>query len=444
MKRVSRYLLIIGVTVCWTLLTIDAVLGADTKYKDYEYDITSEPVMSVTLRNIFSGEKPYLLALAQGDEIVKETEDSLAVAEPPVGEDETVSDEIVSEVTANDEDVAADGSEQTLEETDEGDPATEGNEEAAADLNESESTEGTGESEPATDEELPVEQEENATPAQTDEEKAPIEKAEEEVYVCTEVADDYFSDALFIGDSRTVGLSEYCQPLMERAVFYAKVSLTIYDFGKLEFVTVPVMTEETDGEGNPAEEGEIVAEVEGAPAEQAAEEAVNASPEEQAPETPVEEQESAEATEDVTIEEALSRQQFGKIYVMLGLNELGSGDTEYFFNKYATIIARIRELQPDAQIYIQGIMHVTEKLSNSDKVFKNEVINERNAAISQLADGKHIFYVDMNEATDDENGALAQDLSFDNVHLKAKSYALWYDYLKTHAYLKVNSVGTTE
>ena len=53
-------------------------------------------------------------------------------------------------------------------------------------------------------------------------------------------------------------------------------------------------------------------------------------------------------------------------------------------------------------------------------------------------------YVDMNEATDDENGALGHDLSFDNVHLKAKSYSLWYDYLKNHAFVKEKDIEQTQ
>ena len=89
-------------------------------------------------------------------------------------------------------------------------------------------------------------------------------------------------------------------------------------------------------------------------------------------------------------------------------------------------------------------MHVTADKSDHDKIFRNEIINERNMGLSQLADNEHVFYINMNEATDDENGNLLQDLSFDNIHLKAKSYSLWYDYLKTHAYVKMIKNDLTE
>ncbi len=199
-------------------------------------------------------------------------------------------------------------------------------------------------------------------------------------YELTEVDEDYFADALFIGDSRTVGLSEYCVPLDEKATFYAKVSLTIYDCMKKSFVK--------SGENK------------------------------------------------ITIGEALSQQQFGKIYIMLGLNEIGTGTAETFAEQYYEVLTQIRELQPDAMIFIQGIMHVTERKSSNDKYFNNENINRRNEAIAQFADNRTVFYIDMNEATDDENGNLLQELTFDDVHLKASSYDRWYQYLLQHGIIK--------
>ena len=204
--------------------------------------------------------------------------------------------------------------------------------------------------------------------------------SEDITYEFTEVDDDYFTDALFIGDSRTVGLSEYCEPLDTRATFYAKISLTIFDVFKKEFI-------KTD-------EGRI------------------------------------------GLEEALTQNQYGKIYIMLGLNEIGTGDSEYFKNAYAEVIDKIRELQPDAIIYIQGIMHVTAHKSDVDKNFNNEKINVRNAAISELADNKNVFYIDMNEAVDDEDGNLEEGLSFDDIHLKASSYERWYEFLLHNAIVR--------
>ena len=208
------------------------------------------------------------------------------------------------------------------------------------------------------------------------------DEAEEEdkVYEFTEVDDDYFCDALFIGDSRTVGLSEYCEELDSRATFYSKVSLTIYTCMDKEFISTD------DGK--------------------------------------------------ISVDQALRENQFAKIYICLGLNEIGTGDPEYFKNAYAGVIDRIIELQPDAIIYIQGIMHVTANKSDHDKYFTNDNINARNAAIAELADQKRIFYIDINDYVDDGNGNLDSSLTFDDVHLKASSYERWHEFLLHNAIVR--------
>ena len=204
--------------------------------------------------------------------------------------------------------------------------------------------------------------------------------SEDITYEFTEVDDDYFTDAVFIGDSRTVGLSEYCEPLDTRATFYAKVSLTIYDVFKKEYIKTD------DGK--------------------------------------------------IGLEQALTENQYGKVYIMLGLNEIGTGDNEYFKNAYAEVINKIRELQPDAIIYIQGIMHVAAAKSRVDKNFNNEKINSRNASLAELADNKTIFFIDMNESVDDEEGNLDSTLSSDDVHLKASAYERWHEFLLHNAIVR--------
>ena len=137
-----------------------------------------------------------------------------------------------------------------------------------------------------------------------------------------------------------------------------------------------------------------------------------------------------------TLEEALTERKFGKIYIMLGINELGRGTTESFFNVYADAVNRIRMLQPDAVIFIQGIMRVGEEKNNTDAIFNNTNINGRNQAISLMADNRTIFYLEVNDAVCDENGNLISEYTFDQIHLKAKYYQLWKDYLFAHGIVR--------
>lgn len=181
------------------------------------------------------------------------------------------------------------------------------------------------------------------------------------------VDETWFDDALFIGDSHIEGFCDYGG--LPNATYYYKRGLDIWSVMKKEFV------------GGKQ-----------------------------------------------TIPQALSEHQFGKIYIMLGINEIGVGTTESYAEQYASVVAQLRELQPNALIYIQAIFHTSQAKSDAT-VYNNDTINARNEAISHLADGEHVFFVDCNAVFDDENGALTPTYSGDGVHVKAPYYTMWRDYL---------------
>ncbi len=195
--------------------------------------------------------------------------------------------------------------------------------------------------------------------------------------VYTTVEDEYFSDAVFIGDSRTVGLFEY-GGLEEVTTFYASTGLTIFKLFESK-IEVPGQKEK------------------------------------------------------ITIEQALSEQQFSKIYLMLGINEMGRGDLEGFLAKYSEVLTHLKELQPDAIIYLQGIMKVTTKRSEQGDYISNPGIEERNEGIAALADNVKVYYLDVNPLICDESGGMEPSYTTDGVHLKAKYIPMWKDFLKQHA-----------
>lgn len=136
-----------------------------------------------------------------------------------------------------------------------------------------------------------------------------------------------------------------------------------------------------------------------------------------------------------TLEQALKQKQYGKIYLLLGINELGNAKPEAFAAHYNEVIEKIKALQPNAVIFIQSIFHTTKKKSDST-MFKNSIIDADNAALKRLADNKTVFYLDLNPLFDDETGALRSDYSGDGVHFKAKHYVTWRDFLLQHAIIK--------
>ena len=182
--------------------------------------------------------------------------------------------------------------------------------------------------------------------------------------------ESYFDDALFLGDSHTAGFHDYAG--LRNATYFTKNGLTVWDATEKRFI-------ELDGKK-------------------------------------------------YTLAEALGTRQFGKIYVMLGINELGAGTTESWAAQYKVVLDTLRQTQPNAIIFIQSMFHTTQEKSESS-YFKNDVINARNAAIAQLADNETVFYLSVNTVFDDETGALRSDYSGDGIHVRAPYYVEWRDYL---------------
>lgn len=130
--------------------------------------------------------------------------------------------------------------------------------------------------------------------------------------------------------------------------------------------------------------------------------------------------------------EALSRKSYGKVYILLGINELGWYNDQRFYDCYAQLVDLVREAQPDAQIYLQTLLPVTAEKSQSHEWLKNEKIAVYNDLIAQLAEEKEVYLVDSHAALADENGVLPAEESTDGVHLTKSGYERWADYLRTH------------
>lgn len=199
----------------------------------------------------------------------------------------------------------------------------------------------------------------------------------EPVPVIKAVEDSYFDDALFIGDSRIDDMHSFSG--LDNATYFAKTGMSIYKLFSDPFIQLEGV------EGN------------------------------------------------LTLEEALAQRQFGKIYLMVGINEMGTGNEEGFIAAYQDAINRIRQLQPNAIFYVMGILSVTQDLADTDQYITLDAIQTRNADLAALADGKNIFYVDVNEVFADENGYLDKTYADGDSHLKGKYYREWADYLRSNA-----------
>lgn len=182
--------------------------------------------------------------------------------------------------------------------------------------------------------------------------------------------DGYFNNMLFIGDSRTQSFYDFGKMDTE-ATFFCKDGMTIY------------------GLGEPHEVPSIGT---------------------------------------TTLVELLSNNKYDRIYLMIGINELG-GDKDRNMKAFKEWVEKIMLLQPDTQLVIQSNLHVTKKYSMSNEYENNVNLNYINSKMKEIADEKGLLYIDCNELFDDDEYCLNSDLTFDGVHPKALLYRKWAAWL---------------
>ncbi len=134
----------------------------------------------------------------------------------------------------------------------------------------------------------------------------------------------------------------------------------------------------------------------------------------------------------VPIFEAMPYDAFTKVFIKVGLNELGYGTEENFEKTYAELIAKIREYEPRAIIFVHAILPVTAEKSNTDKAHNNANIAARNAALEQFAKEQKAYFIDAGPALSDEEGNLRPEMTSDGIHLKPEYMKLWRDFLCEH------------
>jgi hypothetical protein len=205
-------------------------------------------------------------------------------------------------------------------------------------------------------------------------------------YGFTEVEDDYFADAAFVGDSRMLGLHDY-SGWSESADFYCENGFSVYRWTKGAKTTF--QSRERKGKGT-----------------------------------------------DVDLKEAFSSKTYGKVYLLAGMNDLGYGNTELFQGWMQQLIDMVRETQPDATIYLLGNLHISKSQDGVQPAMDNINTNDKNLALSGLADGETVFYLDANDLFCDEEGYLRDDITFDGYHLYAANYVEWADYIRSHAVVR--------
>lgn len=129
--------------------------------------------------------------------------------------------------------------------------------------------------------------------------------------------------------------------------------------------------------------------------------------------------------------EELQENEYNKIFLMFGNNEL-EWTPEYFTEAYGDFLADLRQAEPDARIYIMGILPITEEVS--DKAADGatqEQIDVFNEALKTFANENDCYFLDLGLAMKGDDGYLPDDAAEDGVHLNKDYCVRWAEILRS-------------
>ena len=221
---------------------------------------------------------------------------------------------------------------------------------------------------------IPTEPEIPEEPVQ--EEPVPEEPAWAPVPESDPVDDSYFDDVAFVGDSRTDGFRLYSG--LNRGTYFC--------------VNGETVASATDMQNWKTEDGEKI-----------------------------------------SLADAVAAADCGKIYLMLGVNELGWNGTDMFRTHAGNLLQRLKADHPNAEIVVQSLLPVSAEQDAKGSYVNNQRILVYNQIWMELAEENGCDYVNIAEAVTGEDGCLPADMSFDGVHLNRTGCRAWLDYLRTHS-----------
>ena len=142
---------------------------------------------------------------------------------------------------------------------------------------------------------------------------------------------------------------------------------------------------------------------------------------------------SADITDGVLLRlNAITRVKPAKIFLMIGINDLGIGRSiDSTLKNYELIVQRIKKETPKTKLYIESVLPVNpDRPGKKEWTEKTEMIKELNSRLKLLAGKYNCSYVDLFPVMADANDHLKKEYTLDGIHLTYKGYKAWADYIR--------------
>ncbi len=139
----------------------------------------------------------------------------------------------------------------------------------------------------------------------------------------------------------------------------------------------------------------------------------------------------------MTVEDCIANSGAQKVYIMLGMNDIGLYGIEDSTQNYKTLIDRILEKSPNVQIIVQSMTPMTDTSEILGESLNNDNIKVYNSKLQELCLENGWAFVDVASVMYDADGAnLNRDFCSDpdglGVHFTEAGCEKWVEYLCTH------------
>jgi lysophospholipase L1-like esterase len=122
--------------------------------------------------------------------------------------------------------------------------------------------------------------------------------------------------------------------------------------------------------------------------------------------------------------EQIARQKPAKIFIMAGVNDLVTSTIPVAFERYSSIVRLIRQESPDTLIYVQSALPVNNDVRTTKR--NNQDISALNDMLMGIEKTeKNVKWVDVRPVLTDSAGNLAEENTFDGIHLNGPAYEKW-------------------
>lgn len=191
---------------------------------------------------------------------------------------------------------------------------------------------------------------------------------------CTPMSQTYFGKCMFVGDSITVGLSDYQLVPMKNVL--AEIGMNI------EKINTETMQT---------------------------------------------------AYGDTTVLDALTQAAPENVYIMLGSNGIAWLSIDDMIAEYEEFAKGVQSALPDTKIYIQSIPPVTKAKETEEIPILNSTIDEYNSRLLDMANKNGYYYVDVHSSLENSDGALPEgDAADDGMHFNKTTYDKMLQYILSH------------